>query len=99
MIKLIKKSRATSSMFFVFDNDYAYDEMLDKEAWGWIDYDGRVTNDLIIDSILDQGMELVKESDVDWDSHSNGDCFAISIKDICRDMKQKIRELKWDMGR
>ena len=97
MIRLVKESQGKSSMFFVFDNDYEYDEMLDKEARGWIDYDGRVTNDLIIDGILDQGMELVKESDVVWDSHSNGDCFAISVKDVCRDMKQKIRDLKWDI--
>ena len=98
MIRLVKESQGESSMFFVFDNDYEYDDMVEQEAQGWVDYkeesdNSDITDDMIIDGFVDQGYNLVSEDDVDWDSHSNGDIFAISVEDLCVDVRSKIQDL------
>jgi hypothetical protein len=82
-------------MFFVFDIDYEYDDMVEQEARGWANYeeesdDNDITDDMIINGFVDQGYDLVSEDDVDWDSHSDGDIFAISVEDLCADVRSRI---------
>ena len=87
------------TLYGVFDN-YEYDELVDKEVRGWLDYiyetsSSRITNEMILDSFLDQGVEFVPESEIDPEIISDDSYFIVSTKDICSDVKQRIRDLRY----
>lgn len=88
------QSRYNKSLYAVFDPN-EYDELMEREALGWLDYKeeagGRITNQMIIDGITDQGVEFIPYSSIEPEILSNDLYAVISQEDICKEMKQLIQ--------
>lgn len=96
--RITNKKTSKRDLYAVFDN-YDYDNLVEQEAMGWVDYmmetsGARVTNQMILDSFKDQGIEFVSESGIDPEVLSDDSYVVLSVKDICSDVKQMIRDLR-----
>lgn len=82
------------SLYAVFDSN-EYSELMEREATGWLDYKeeagGRITNQMIIDGIKDQGVEFVPYSSIEPEILSDDLYIVISQADICKKMNQLIK--------